>query len=256
MSNLAAKSPSFYKAVSINNKHIVGLDAGSIDYDSLGYPVHHLVVPAFVRLRALASQAGFDLAIVSAYRDFHRQAAIWNAKLSGQRPVLDSQGCPVALGKLSPWQRVEAVLRWSALPGASRHHWGTDLDIYDRSAVADDYDVQLIASEVTANGPFAAMHDWLDQVFVSQPELGFFRPYPHDRGGIAPERWHISFAPVSAILQRELSKHLILETIRDSDLHSKEVVVEHIDEIYRRFIQVPSALYPDRYQLLVEGGVD
>lgn len=242
--------------VSINNKHIVGLDAGLIDYDSLDYPLHRLVVPAFVALKSLAAQAGFDLAIASAYRDFHRQAAIWNAKLSGQRPVLDSQGHLIVMDQLSPWQRVEAVLRWSALPGASRHHWGTDIDIYDRSAVADDYAVQLIASEVTANGPFVAMHDWLDQVFVDKPELGFFRPYPNDRGGIAPERWHISFAPVSAMLQRQLSKKLILDVIRNSDLHSKEVVVENMDEIYRRFIQVPSALYPDMYQLVVGKGVD
>lgn len=235
----------------INNKHILGLDAGLIDYDSLDYPLHRLAVPAFLTLKSLAAHAGFDLAIASGYRDFHRQKAIWNAKLSGQRPVLDTQGRPIALDQLSPWQRVEAVLRWSALPGASRHHWGTDIDVYDRSAVADDYEVQLTASEVTANGPFVALHDWLDQVFVDRPELGFFRPYPKDRGGIAPERWHISYAPVSGMLQRQLSKALILETVRDSDLHSKDVVIEHMDEIYQRFIKVPSALYPAMYQLLV-----
>lgn len=237
--------------VSINNKHIVGLDAGLIDYDSLDYPLHRLVVPAFVTLKSLAAEAGFDLAIVSSYRDFHRQSTIWNAKLSGQRVVLDSQGRPLALDQLPPWQRVEAVLRWSALPGASRHHWGTDIDIYDRSAVADDYEVQLTVSEVTAGGPFTALHQWLDQLFIEQPELGFFRPYPVDRGGIAPERWHISYAPVSAMLQRLLSKELIIETVRNSELHSKDVVLEHINEIYQRFIHVPSALYPKMYQQLV-----
>lgn len=237
--------------VTINDKQLLGLDAGLIDYDALDYPLHRLAVPAFIRLKSLAAEAGFDLSIASAYRDYHRQQSIWNAKLSGHRPVLDSSGRPLALDQLTPWQRVEAVLRWSALPGASRHHWGTDIDVYDKAAVADDYVVQLTEREVTGAGPFTAMHDWLDTLFIEQPELGFFRPYEKDRGGIAPERWHLSFAPVSGMLQRQLSKQLLLGAIKSSDLHSKEVVIENIDEIYQRFVHVPSQLYPQMYQSLV-----
>ena len=33
----------------------------------------------------------------------------------------------------------DAILLWSALPGASRHHWGTDFDVFDRAAVPPDY---------------------------------------------------------------------------------------------------------------------
>ncbi len=32
-------------------------------------------------------------------------------------------------------ERVAAILVWSALPGASRHHWGTDCDVIDAAAL-------------------------------------------------------------------------------------------------------------------------
>ena len=38
-------------------------------------------------------------------------------------------------------------MRWSAIPGSSRHHWGTDLDVYDAAAVTPDYQVQLTPQE-------------------------------------------------------------------------------------------------------------
>src|SRR5690606_27466006 len=36
-----------------------------------------------------AQAAGIGLTVVSSYRDFDRQVAIWNAKFAGQRPMLD-----------------------------------------------------------------------------------------------------------------------------------------------------------------------
>jgi len=52
-----------------------------------------------------------------------RQAEIWNAKAAGLRPVLDANEQPIDTGTLSERELVFAILRWSALPGASRHHW-------------------------------------------------------------------------------------------------------------------------------------
>ena len=70
----------------------------------------------------------------SSFRDFARQLQIWNGKFSGERPMFDAGGRPARRGALSPRERIDAILLWSALPGASRHHWGTDLDLIDRNA--------------------------------------------------------------------------------------------------------------------------
>ncbi|MCZ8486094.1 D-alanyl-D-alanine carboxypeptidase family protein [Vibrio lentus] len=34
------------------------------------------------------------------------------------------------LQRSSEQQKLSAILRWSALPGASRHHWGCDFDVF------------------------------------------------------------------------------------------------------------------------------
>ena len=46
--------------------------------------------------------------------------------------------------------------------GASRHHFGTDLDIYDTRPIDDDYQLQLTPDEYSFTGPFAKLVAWLD----------------------------------------------------------------------------------------------
>jgi len=89
----------------------------------------------FAALRRAARHAGLELVAVSGFRDFDRQLEIWNAKYAGTRPVLDAAGALLDMAVLEPAQRIDAILRWSALPGASRHHWGTDFDLIDAGAV-------------------------------------------------------------------------------------------------------------------------
>ncbi len=139
---------------------------------------------------------------------------------------------------------MQAILRWSALPGASRHHWGTDIDVYDRSAVPENYAVQLTESEVQGKGPFVAMHDWIDQQINENGCRGFFRPYQFDRGGIAPERWHLSYAPVAKKYQDEFTIEGLLQILNKQPLALKQAIVENIEEIYERYIVVDDDIYP------------
>jgi len=94
-------------------------------------------VEAFTRMQDAARLAGFNLQPASTFRDFERQLAIWNGKFRGERPVLDKESRPVEVASLSDAERCELILRWSALPGASRHHWGSDLDISSRGELVD-----------------------------------------------------------------------------------------------------------------------
>lgn len=199
--------------------------------------IHKQVLQPFIDLQRAAQKAGFDLRICSGFRSFDRQLLIWNGKASGMRPIMDPFGKPINIQNLSSWQKIQAILRWSALPGASRHHWGTDFDIYDAMAMPEDYQIQLSPAEVQGNGIFAPMHDWLDDYLDSQ-QTGFYRPYKFDKGGIAPERWHLSYRPVADQYAEQLNSEMLCAKIINSNLMLLDVVLEHLDDIFLRYIAV------------------
>jgi len=201
-----------------------------------GIKVHRDVAHSFLRLREAAASAGFDLRILSGFRSFDDQLSIWNRKVRGERTVLDSQAVPLDISRLSDKELVFAILRWSALPGASRHHWGTDLDVFDAAARPEGYEIELIPEEVDPGGMFGPLHDWLDDRMKADAAFGFFRPYDRDRNGVAPERWHLSFAPVADGYQENLSVEVLEATVRDSELLLKDVVIENLEEIFHRFV--------------------
>ena len=66
----------------------------------VGAPVHAEVVGPFLRLQEDARQEGFDLRILSGFRSFERQLSIWNRKVRGELPVLDSDAQPLEISRL------------------------------------------------------------------------------------------------------------------------------------------------------------
>jgi len=213
-------------------RHLTDLHSGQAEGAML---VHQDIVVPLTELQQNAAASGFDFRLCSGFRSFDRQLHIWNAKLSGLRPVVDDRGALINLELLSPWQQIQAVMRWSALPGASRHHWGTDIDIYDRAAMPADYQLQLIPAEVEGQGMFAPMHDWLDEKLADQ---GFYRPYGTDTGGVAPERWHISYRPLAQTFAQGLTAEVLEQRLQGTELLLLDVVLDHLDEILQRYIQV------------------
>jgi LAS superfamily LD-carboxypeptidase LdcB len=192
-----------------------------------------------LRLNMAEIDAGFELRVASSYRSFERQLLIWNNKASGLRPVLDDRGLPLDISRLSERDLVYAILRWSALPGASRHHWGTDLDVYDASRIAADYQVQLTQAETIGDGPFAEFHRWLD-VKLAVQEFSFYRPYEKDRGGIAPEPWHLSYAPIAKRYAAALTVDVLRQQLEQTDIQLKSCILDNLDDIYHRFVRVDS----------------
>jgi LAS superfamily LD-carboxypeptidase LdcB len=195
--------------------------------------LHGHAVAAFLQLRRTAAAEGFDVAPVSAFRDFSRQLSIWNRKWSGETPLNDPQGKVLDPAGLSADERVDAILRWSALPGASRHHWGTDLDLIDRRALTPGYRVQLISAEYVAPGPFAPLADWLES---NAARFGFFRPFRGVLSGVQAEPWHFSFAPVAEPARRRLTAGVLREALETCELAGKEAVLARIDELHARYV--------------------
>jgi LAS superfamily LD-carboxypeptidase LdcB len=128
---------------------------------------------------------------------------------------------------------VDAILCWSAIPGGSRHHWGSDLDVMDAAALPPGYQVQLLTSEYAPDGVFARLTAWLD---ANMGRFGFFRPYGSDRGGAGIEPWHLSYAPVAREAIEALSLSVLRAAILQGDMLGKEAVLERLPEIYTRFV--------------------
>src|SRR3954471_13327081 len=125
-----------------------------VQCDDLRAALHRDVLAPFLELKAAAADAGIDLAIASAFRDFGAQLRIWNMKYRGERPLYDPAGNVRDHAVLDADQLVSAILCWSALPGASRHHWGTDIDVVDRAAMPEGYRYRLVPEEFAAGGAF------------------------------------------------------------------------------------------------------
>ncbi|OUS10028.1 hypothetical protein A9Q89_11835 [Gammaproteobacteria bacterium 53_120_T64] len=203
-----------------------------------GHYLHRDVVAPYLQLVDRASQEGIALRLASGFRPFDRQLAIWNAKALGERPVLDNTGQAVALGDMSERERVFAILRWSALPGASRHHWGSDMDIWDSASVSEHYRLQLTPGEYAVGGPFHSCSRFIDEL-IANGETSFFRPYSgRQTDGVAEEPWHLSFRPLASACEAGLTPEVVRELIANSDICLQGAILENLDEIYSRFIAV------------------
>jgi hypothetical protein len=53
---------------------------------------------------------------------------------------------------------------------------------------------------------------------------------------VAPERWHLSHAPVASGFARLLTAELLRETLEKADLMLKDVVLAHLPQIMDRFV--------------------
>jgi LAS superfamily LD-carboxypeptidase LdcB len=213
---------------------LTGRDRGHlVELEEPRCVLHASAVRPFLAMRDAAARAGFDLVPVSAFRDFDRQRGIWNAKYRGDRPALDRKGRPLKMSALDPGSRVEAILLWSALPGASRHHWGSDIDVADGRVIAAGYKLRLEADEYRRSGPFAALSAWLGE---NMRRFGFYRPYTRRGRGVQPEPWHLSFAPVAAKALNRMTTRLLAEAIRGAGVEGEAEILARLPAIRDRYV--------------------
>ncbi len=129
---------------------------------------------AFIRMKQSADSAGIRLTILSATRNFNHQKSIWEKKWN--------------LPRYRGWKeadRAKDILRYSSMPGTSRHHWGTDIDI------------NSLEPAYFQSGAGKKVYDWLAQNAV---RFGFCQTYTSSesgRTGYSEEAWHWSYFPLS-----------------------------------------------------------
>ncbi|HNG91047.1 MAG TPA: M15 family metallopeptidase [Saprospiraceae bacterium] len=139
---------------------------------------------AFEKMWTAAQAEGVKLDIISSTRTFQQQKAIWEGKwlrFAKQYP--------------DPQTRALKILEYSSMPGSSRHHWGTDVDLNDLNNAAFE-----------KGGKHEKVYAWLA---AHAHEYGFCQPYTPGRPhGYQEEKWHWSYVPLSKPLLGAYAKSL------------------------------------------------
>ncbi|MCF8219382.1 MAG: M15 family metallopeptidase [Bacteroidales bacterium] len=135
---------------------------------------------SFQKMQKTASKENIQLQIISAFRSFTHQKWIWNSKFNGKRR---SGGKNMAKEFPDPQKRVQAILNYSAMPGTSRHHWGTDIDINN------------LNNSYFESGKGKTEYEWLKK---NAHKFGFYQTYTANReDGYNEEKWHWSYTPLA-----------------------------------------------------------
>ncbi|MGB0633206.1 MAG: M15 family metallopeptidase [Flavobacteriaceae bacterium] len=196
---------------------IIGKSQSNLVGDSIRLEVN--TYKAFKKMEAAAKRDGIYLKIVSAYRGFERQKLIWNNKY--EKFTNDFS--------LEPEKAISEIIRFSTVPGTSRHHWGTDIDIIDGN-FPDEENV-LVSEKFEKDGLFYKLKNWLDN---NSENFGFYLTYTNDknRKGFEFEPWHYSYKPVSVKYYRALIKTDLKKIIKGLDINGSDYFDESFIDAY------------------------
>ena len=178
------------------------------------------VALAFKAMQTEAKKDGIDLKVVSSFRSYAAQKGIWNRKY--KRFISEGLTGPEAIKK---------IIEYSTLPGTSRHHWGTDIDLIEGSEIVEG---DVLLEEHFHQGAYQKLHRWLQK---NATRFGFDIVYTNDslRKGFLYEPWHYSYAPLSKeFLKTYQEKELIYSIKQDSTLLGKEFISPKFLENYYR----------------------
>lgn len=162
-------------------------------YSVSGYTMYlrREALEAFTAMEAVAAKDGVRLRIGSAGRNFDYQKMIWNNKWLGYTLV---EGQSLPLSAPNSEDRFNKILEYSAVPGTSRHHWGTEVDLNHANP------------EYFRTAEGIKVYDWLVK---NAPSFGFCQPYNAQDAsrptGYNEEKWHWSYLPLAKSFTQEYS---------------------------------------------------
>ncbi|TSE07448.1 MULTISPECIES: M15 family metallopeptidase [Aquimarina] len=186
-----------------------------------GYKLQKKAYDAFLKMKAEALKSGFKIKVVSSYRNYAHQNRIWERKYK----KFTQEG-------LSPINAIKKIVEYSTIPGTSRHHWGTDLDIVDGNPPQPKG--LLLAKNFDSEGPFCKFKEWMD---THANSFGFYLVYTdkEDRKGFKYEPWHYSYAPISIPMLKAYQKVDIASELKKvkllgSDFFTENFINQYIKE--------------------------
>ena len=160
------------------------IEIDSIYADRPGMYMRQDAYMAFLKMFRAALLDSVVLQIRSAARNFEYQKGIWERKWSGETKI--ENGTDASVAYPVPKDRALAILRYSSMPGTSRHHWGTDIDL------------NAFENSWFETGDGLRLYNWM---IKNASAFGYCQPYTEKSSerptGYEEEKWHWSFLPVS-----------------------------------------------------------
>ena len=202
----------------INTEILIGMDDSRIVSDTI--LLEKETYSAFIKMKDAAEKDGIIIKLVSGFRDFYRQQLIWNNKYKKFTNEFSLDG-PTA---------IKEIIRFSTIPGTSRHHWGTEIDVIDKN-FENEKDL-LISKKYEIGGIFSSLKRWMDE---NSKSFGFYIVYDDDskRPGFEYEPWHYTYKPISDLYQREFLKLNLKSIISKTKVEGKEFIN---DEFIKKYI--------------------
>ena len=148
------------------------------------------VLKAFEKLESAARDEGIKITIVSGMRSYNQQKGIWERKWDRPRYM-----------GWSGFEKALDILTYSSMPGSSRHHWGTDMDL------------NSLENSYFESGEGLKVYEFMKRC---GEEFGFFQVYTSKdsgRTGYEEEKWHWSYMLVSSAMLKEYNEFIVVEDI-------------------------------------------
>ena len=204
---------------SISYAELIG--KGNPEVFGNGYKLRQEANAAFLEMSKDALKSDINLKIVSSYRNFDHQNRIWDRKYKQN-----------INNGLSAQQSIKKIIEYSTIPGTSRHHWATDIDIIDGN-VAQPSNV-LNPKHFENDGCFLKFKNWMD---VNANRFGFYLVYTNEtkRKGFKYEPWHYSYKPLSkgylqAYQKLDLRDIIISEQLTGCDHFSEAFITNYLNQ--------------------------
>jgi len=191
-----------FSQTNISSEELIG--KGNPELFGDGYKLRKEAHIAFKKMQAEALKSNIKIGAVSSYRSYNHQKQIWERKYKSNQ----SKG-------FSTLENINKIIEYSTIPGTSRHHWGTDIDIYQTNVKQPNGVLQ--AKNFHGNGTFCKLKEWMDK---NSERFGFYLVYTDlpKRKGFKYEPWHYSYKPLSQKYLKAYRKLNILEIIKKDKL--------------------------------------
>ncbi len=184
---------------------------GKVDIDLYGKNINlrKEAHDAFLEMKKAAYSSGIDLKIVSSYRSFQKQVQIWERKYDAYTED----------DAMEPLDAIDKIIEYSTIPGTSRHHWGTDIDVVDGYRKVEGN--VLNPNKFEEGGPYEDFKNWMDE---NSEKYGFYLVYNDHpkRKGFKYEPWHYSYAPISKPMLTAFRRKNILSILQNEDFYGTD----------------------------------
>ncbi|MGY8888645.1 MAG: M15 family metallopeptidase, partial [Flavobacteriales bacterium] len=169
----------------------------------------------FKALHEAAIDEGLEIKILSGTRSFSYQQSIWERKWAKPRYM--------------GWDALDKaldILTYSSMPGTSRHHWGTDIDL---NAFENEYFESGEGLEVYEFLNRCASTYGFQQVYTSKETS------QSSRSGYEEEKWHWSYTPISIPMLNAYNGFISTEDIQGfqgaSQADSVNIIRDYVNGI-------------------------